>query len=366
MSTLIETYGTTAEIVVGTVILALLSKQILRLITTRVVRKTKTELDDLLVKCLESPVVSLVIVLGVYAAVISLLHSHGLDLSDKSLSKYADKANHYALAAMTLIVSWIVLRMFNTSSWWYARTVATTGKSQIDVLRKVINIAGWAIVAVLVLGQLGYKVTMLMTSLGVAGLAVALALQDTLSNLFSGVYLMADKSVKVGDYIKLDTGQEGFVEDVSWRHTRVRLWENNTVIIPNAKLIQSVITNCELPAHEMSVYVSCGVSYDSDLDEVERVTVDVAKEVLERVPGSVSNFEPVVRFKEFGDSNIDFIVVLRAKDVSSQYLLRHEFVKALHRRYRETGIDISYPVRTLISHDGRAVPRLPGDEAEQS
>ena len=352
MSTLIHTYGVAAIILAGSVILALLSKTILHVITAGLTRKTKTKLDDMLVEALETPVLLGVIAIGTYAAIITLLHSDGLGLAGKTIARYVDKTNHYAIAATTLIVAWTLLKISNVSLWWYARSVAKTGKSQIDLLRKIINIAGWAIVAVLVLGQLGYKVTMLMTSLGVAGLAVALALQDTLSNLFSGVYLMADKSVKVGDYIRLDTGQEGFVEDVSWRHTRIRLWENNTVIIPNAKLIQSVITNCELPAHEMSVYVSCGVSYDSDLDKVEQVTLEVAKQVLSEVPGAVSDYEPAVRFKEFGDSNIDFITVLRAQDVASQYLLRHEFVKALHRRYKETGIEISYPVRVLISRDG--------------
>jgi len=356
LSELIRAVVVSGGIIAGSVILAFVSRWIMRTVVARVYRKTRLELDDILFKLLESPLALAIVVVGTYAAVVTLLHSDALGLSDETVGRYVDKTSRVFSAAIILVAAWAAVRIFNAFARWYATSAAPEGSAhQIHVLRKIVNIAAWALVVVLVLHQLGQKVTPLLASLGIAGLAVALALQDTLANLFSGFYLMADQSVKVGDYIKLETGEEGFVEDVGWRNTRIRLWANNMVIIPNSKLVQTVMTNYEMPQQQLSVYTWCGVSYNSDLDHVERVTIDTAKEVLERVPGSVTDFTPVVRFKEFGDSNINFVVVFRAKEVASQYMLQHEFIKALHRRYKEEGIEISWPVRVIVpSNNGKA------------
>jgi len=195
-------------------------------------------------------------------------------------------------------------------------------------------------------------------------LAVALALQDTLSNLFAGIYMMVDRPVTVGDFIKLESGEEGFVEEIGWRNTKVRMWANNIVIIPNSKLSQSVLTNYYLPHQEMSVYVRCGVAYDSDLEHVERVCVEVAKEVMARVEGSATDWQPAVRFKEFADFSINFLVVLRVTDFAAQYLLAHEYIKALHRRFDREGIEIPFPIRTVIMHPPTAKAPAGPEEPE--
>ncbi len=349
MSTLVEAVTISGGIVAGSVVLAFIGRWIMRTVVARAYRRTGFELDDILFKLLEAPLAVAVVLAGTYAATVIFLRSEALGLSAETLTRYATRTNQYFSAAATLLVAWAALRLFNAFARWYASSVAPEiSAHQVRVLRKVVNIGAWVVVVVLVLRQLGQEVTPLLASLGVAGLAVALALQDTLANLFSGFYLMADQSIKVGDYIKLETGEEGFVEDVGWRNTRIRLWANNMVIIPNSKLVQTVMTNYEMPQRQLSVYTWCGVSYNSDLEHVERVTIDVAKEVLEGVPGSVTEFTPVVRFKEFGDSNINFVVVFRAKEVAAQYQLQHEFIKALHRRYKEEGIEISFPVRVIV------------------
>jgi len=193
----------------------------------------------------------------------------------------------------------------------------------------------------------GISITPLVASLGVGSLAVALAFQDTLSNFFAGVYMMIDKPVRVGDFIRLEGGQEGFVSEIGWRSTRLRLLPDNTIIIPNNKLVGSVITNFHLPAPEMSVVVEVGVDYGSDLARVERVTCEVARGVLERVEGAVADYEPKVRFHTFAESSINFSVSLRAKSYTDQYLICHEFIKALSERYRQEGIVIPYPLRTI-------------------
>ncbi|HUV05620.1 MAG TPA: mechanosensitive ion channel family protein [Armatimonadota bacterium] len=349
MSDLIKTTIIAGGFALGSILLAFIARWILRVVLGAVYRTTKSELDDRIFKCLESPLILAVIAAGLYGSTLAVLHSEVWKFEPTRLADYITRTNQIYKGIFTLIVAFGLLRVVNAVARWYATSAAPASAAyQIELLKKLTNIAVWALVVVLVLGQLGYKVSALLATLGVGGLAVALALQDTLANIFAGFYVMADKSVKVGDYVKLDSGDEGFVEEVGWRNTRIRLWANNMVLIPNSKLIQSVVTNYNMPHQELSVYVSCGVSYNSDLDHVERVTIETANQILQEVPGAVSDYQAAVRFKEFGDSNINFVVVLRAKDIASQYLIHHEFIKALHRRYREEGIEISYPVRVIV------------------
>jgi small-conductance mechanosensitive channel len=178
-------------------------------------------------------------------------------------------------------------------------------------------------------------------------LAVALALQDTLSNLFAGLQIIASRQVRVGDYIKLDSGQEGYVTDIRWRNTTIRALPNNMVIIPNNKLSSAITTNFYQPVKEMGFGVPVSVAYGSDLDYVEKVTLEVAREVMQEVEGGVPTAQPGFGFSKFGDSAIEFNVGLRCQEFVNQYRVTHEFIKRLHRRYQQEGIDIPYPIRTV-------------------
>jgi small-conductance mechanosensitive channel len=196
-------------------------------------------------------------------------------------------------------------------------------------------------------------------------LAVALALQDTLANFFAGVQLVSDKPIKVGEYIGLESGEQGFVTKVGWRSTQIRMIQNNMVIMPNSQLINSRITNYHLPVPEMSLRIPVGVDYRSDLEHVERVTIEVAREVQQTVDGVKPDFEPFIRYKDFGDFSIGFVVVLRITDFVAQYRITHEFVKRLHRRYNQEGITIPFPIRTLeISRGASGKKPRPAVEPE--
>ena len=208
--------------------------------------------------------------------------------------------------------------------------------------------AGVMLLGALVLLQaLEIPITPLLTGLGVGGLAVGLALQDTLANLFAGIQLLISKQVRVGDFIRLSSGEEGFVTDITWRYTTIRQLPNNYTIVPNAKLSSAVTSNFTMPDPEQSVLVQVGVSYDSDLEMVERVTIDVAREIQRTVEGAVTTHEPFTRYHTFGDSSINFSVILRGQEYTSQYLMKHEFIKALHARYKKEGIEIPFPIRTV-------------------
>ncbi len=199
----------------------------------------------------------------------------------------------------------------------------------------------------ILLDLLGISITPLLASLGIGSLAVGLALQDTLTNFFSGVYVSMDRPIRVGDYVKLESGEEGYVTEIGWRSTRVRTLPNNLIIVPNHKLTSSIITNYYLPDQEMAVLVQVGVHYNSDLEKVERVTIEVGESVMKTVEGGVPSFKPFIRYHTFDSSSINFTVILRGKEYVTQHLIKHEFVKALQARYRKEGIVIPFPIRTL-------------------
>jgi small-conductance mechanosensitive channel len=211
----------------------------------------------------------------------------------------------------------------------------------------------WAIVTVLgllvVLNGLGLSITPMLTALGVGGLAVALALQEPLANFFAGLFLTLAGQIRVGDYVTLDSGQEGYVADFSWRSTRLRMLANNLVVVPNSKLAQAIVVNHHLPSQDLAVLVEVGVDYASDLSHVERVVTEVGGEVMTSVPGGVPDFEPFIRYHTFGDSSIDFSVILRGGEFVDQYLIKHEFIKRLHARFDREGIVIPFPIRTYTS-----------------
>ncbi|HSC70088.1 MAG TPA: mechanosensitive ion channel family protein, partial [Candidatus Methylomirabilis sp.] len=208
----------------------------------------------------------------------------------------------------------------------------------------------------LILGTLGISVTPLLAALGVGGLAVGLALQDTLSNLFAGVHLLLEKPVRVGDYVKLESGQEGYVTDIGWRTTRIRMLPNNMIIVPNAKLAQSILTNYYLPEQRMSLLVPISVSYGSDPEQVEKILVEEATRAAGEVPGLLAEPAPFVRFiPGFGESSLDFTLICQVREFVDQYLAQHELRKRIFRRFREEGIEIPFPQRVVhvLNGDGR-------------
>src|SRR5688572_21140835 len=225
------------------------------------------------------------------------------------------------------------------------------------------NIA-WGLVATIgllvILNGLGLSITPMLTALGVGGLAVALAMKEPLANSFAGVFLTLGGQIRLGDYVKLDSGQEGYVADFSWRSTRLRMLPNNLVIVPNAKLAQAIVVNHHLPSQDLAVLVEVGVDYTSDLTHVEHVVTDVGRAVMTEVPGGIAGFEPFIRYHTFADSSVNFTVILRAAEFVDQYVIKHEFIKRLHARFAREGIVIPFPIRTIVQREEPA-GALPAD-----
>lgn len=297
---------------------------------------TTWKLDEIVIDALRGVVFFLMTLLGLHLA---LPYWHLPPTYAQILSK--------AIVALALLAGTVALMRFLSDvvvhyASQYIPVPATT-----SAFRAIVRVGVLGVGLLVIFQTLGINVTPILTALGVGGLAVALALQDTLANLFAGLHILAVRQIRPGDYVRLESGEEGHVVDIGWRNTTIRTPPNNLVIIPNTKLASTVVTNYSLPESETAVLVQVGVSYDSDLERVERVTLEVAREVLRTVPGGVPEFEPLIRYHTFGDSSIQFTVVLRGRTYLDQHVLRHEFIKRLHRRYRQEGIEIPFPIRTL-------------------
>ncbi|WP_433337052.1 mechanosensitive ion channel family protein [Spirillospora sp. CA-294931] len=228
-------------------------------------------------------------------------------------------------------------------------TLARQGvAANVTIFANITRVLVLGIGILVMLQSIGVTITPLLGALGVGGLAVALALQDTLANLFAGVHVLASKTIEPGDYIKLSSGQQGYVVDINWRNTSIRTLSDNIEVIPNARFSDTILTNYHRPAQDMSLLLQASVAYDSDLDQVEKVVTEVGQEVMNEVEGGVKETEVLVRFHTFSDSSIDFTVILRTSEFGEQFRIKHEFVKRLHRRFLLEGIEIPFPMRKVI------------------
>ncbi len=323
-------------IIIVAFLIGLILRKIIGVRLARWARKTSTYADDIVIRELNRPFIFWCLLFGMYfAAQASALSPQWLDITSKIIQVLA-------IASVTVFLVRLTIGLLNAPSGRLKEILPTSTLTQ-----SLAKIAIYTFGILIILNTLGISITPLLTAFGLGGLAVALALQDTLSNLFAGFYITLSKQVRVGDFIKLESGQEGYVVDIGWRATRVRMLPNNVVLLPNAKLAQSVITNYYFPETEMAVLVQLGVHYDSDLEHVEKVTIEVGEEVMKEVKGGVPGFKPFIRYHTFGDFSINFTVILRAKEFVDNYLVKHEFIKRLHKRYQKEGIVIPFPIHAI-------------------
>jgi small-conductance mechanosensitive channel len=298
---------------------------------------TATQMDDLLLSSLRAPSIVWCVLIGIYIAV----DAAQLPVRAAALSLNAV----YALLVLSIIVALSNLAGSTLGQALKEKELAipATGLSV-----TIIKVAIWVVGGLVLLSGLGVSIAPILTALGVGGLAVALALQDTLSNFFAGIHLLIEKPVRVGDFVKLDSGQEGYVVDIGWRTTRIRMLPNNMVIIPNNKLTQSILTNYYLPEQRMAVLIPIGTSYDSDPEHVERVVLEEAQKAMGQVSGLLAEPAPFVRFiPGFGASSLDFTLICQVREFTDQYLVQHELRKRIFKRFKEEGIEIPFPQRVV-------------------
>lgn len=275
-------------------------------------------------------------------------------LSPETLNTIKKLHNGLIIFIFSFILARIISGLFRVYS---LRGEGT--KRSLSLLNTIINIIIYSVGGVIILDSLGISITPILTAMGVGGLAVALALQDTLSNLFAGIYITSSRYINLGDYITLSSGEEGNVVDITWRCTMLLNLNNSTVIIPNSKLISTTVSRNKLPVKSQTVNVNWMVRNDGDLEKIEKLTLEVASAVVEEL--KIENEDkPVFRYKEFSESSVKFIVTFTWRNYGQQDFLCHTFIKRLQKKFKDEGIPLPYSVRDVhLTKYTNPTPNIP-------
>ncbi len=304
----------------------------------RLTEKTEWKGDDVIFDAIESHIVLWVFLIALNIA------STDIPFLNTDYHNYLSKIIiSILILSITLAASKVGVGLLN---YWAVKQGTNLPSTTIFV-----NLARIVIVSVgvlVILQSLGISITPLLTALGVGGLAVSLALKDTLSDFFAGLHILLSQKVKPGDFVELDSGYMGYIQNITWRHTTLMERTNNVVTVPNAKISAAIVKNYDKGDPSFSIRVPVGVSYDSDLDHVVRVTQEVANSVVNDVDGAKKDSPPVVRCFQFGPSSIDLKVYFSGEKYGDQHPIIDEFVRRLHKSYQSENIEIPFPIRTLI------------------
>jgi small-conductance mechanosensitive channel len=319
----------------------------------RAAEKTETDLDDRVLASLKWPARLLVILVSLLGAV------HTLD--EREIPRVIESS--LGVAVEVLLVAAVTLALARASVILLEHAIrASEAGIEVTTLTKMLVQLFWAVPAVLIILRIfNLTITPALTALGVGGLAVSLALQPTLVNLFAGFQVSLAGQLHRGDYVKLDSGAEGYVEDIRWRVTTLRTLQQNLVYIPNSKLAEALLTNFSQPARPLAVPIQLGVGYSTDIDRLEQIVLEEAAAAAGEVDGLLAEPPPRLRFNPgFGDSALNFTLIVHARDFESQFNVTDQVRRRLFKRFQREGITIPFPIRTLDIPPG-ALRRATGE-----
>jgi small-conductance mechanosensitive channel len=322
----------------GTVLLGYGIREVLFRLLLRWQSKSTHRLGEILIAALRGPIIIWSLIFGIYFAIES--------------SRMEGRLEHVLSQSLfsLWIISFTIMFVHLAGSMVKYYGGRNTGDMPATSLTKnLAQIAAACIGAAILLHHLGISITPMLTALGVGGLAVALALQDTLGNLFGGFYITVAGQVRLGDYIKLNTNEEGYVTDISWRSTTIRTLTNNFIIVPNSKLAQAIVTNYNLPEKRMRISVQVGVSYAADPDHVEQILVEIAKQAMGEVAGLAPDQTPFARLNPgFGDTALQMQLYVEVDEFEQQFRIQHELRKRILKRFGEEKIEMPFPTQTIL------------------
>lgn len=315
-------------------LLVFLSQKIFLSIT----KKTKTKIDDLIVAKTNRPVSFIILLVGLRLAIIP--HPIRADI----LNLIEHVISTLIIAVITYIATIIFdILISNWGSKFASKTESKVDDEIVSLFQKFSRITVSFIGLIFILDIWGIKVGPLLASLGIAGIAVAFALQSTLGNIFGGISLIVDRSITVDDFIRLDDGTEGFVLDIGLRSTKIKTPDGDLVILPNGKLSDSRIYNYHKPLPTTRLRVEFGVKYGSDADKVRRI---VLKE-LSDLKVILKNPAPQVIFNEMGDYALKFKALFWISSIEKKLGAREEAVTAIYNALNKNKIAIPFPTRTV-------------------
>jgi len=326
-------------IVVAFAILAWLVDLILDRVLTAMVRKSKFHLDDKILEILHRPIWLSIVLVGAITGVQWISPREPFGFVFVSLLK------SLLVVVWAFAINRIVLRI--VEDW--VRHWREAGREGSEIIGLVGNITRVLVLAggiFLLLSIWKINITPLLASAGIAGVAVALAAKETLSNFFGGITVLLDQPYKVGDYIVLDSGERGEVVEIGLRSTRILTRDDVQISIPNAIITNTKVINESAPEPRFRVRIKVGVAYGSDVDQVEEILLNVAR----NNPHVSPKPEPRVRFRVFGDSSLDFELLCWAHRPHDKGRIIHELNREIYKVFGQEGVVIPFPQRDVHVH----------------
>ncbi|MBI4999962.1 MAG: mechanosensitive ion channel [Euryarchaeota archaeon] len=304
-------------------------------------KKTETELDDMIIEIVAGPISAIILLHGIVAAL------EALDLPYDTVVTI-DKGYHIILI---LLITWMGYKIFKDVVVYYAKIYAEKSETELDdvlipLLEKVGAIAILVVGAIYIMSDFGIDLTLLIAGFGVMGVVIGLAMQQTLGNLISGMFLLTDRPFKIGDTIRLDNGDYCKVLEVGLRTTKLyRGSTHDIIVVPNSDIANKMVINVMQPDAKAQTSVKVGVAYGTDVEKVKALLKDIAlshEHVLKD-----GEHAPVVRFSNFGDSSLDFTLFFWVDDVNAQWAAQSDLRERINKAFSEKGIEIPFPQRVL-------------------
>src|SRR3989338_9608907 len=319
--------------VIAKLVVAISTKVILRL-----TKKTKTVIDDLIVSKTNKPVSAILFLIGVRLAFFSLDIGPGiLDILEKIIG-----------SLIIIVVTYIVIVVVEIFVDNWLRGLASKTESKFDdqlvpLLHRFSRIFIGIIGILFILSSWGIQIGPLLASLGIVGIAVAFALQSTLGNIFGGMTIIIDKSVKVGDKIRLDNETMGTVMDVGLRSTKIKTWDGELITIPNGKLADSKILNFMQPEPTVRIVIEFGVEYGSDTSKVRKIVLDT----VSKITGVLKEPAPKVMMMEMADFALKFRALFWVGNFDIKYDTKALATEEIYNALRRERVGIPFPTRTI-------------------
>lgn len=347
------------SIFIASIALAYIVRSLITKLAPLLVSRTKTTLDDQIVKALNGPLQLLIVVAGAYIAARTLS-----GLPDTVYST----ADAVLVIVLYLIVAYIVSNVLGTVIDWYQKKLDAEAGSKLDTsimvfFKRAITASIYIVAILMALSYLNVKITPLLASLGVAGVAVALAAQELLSSVFGTFAILTDRPFKVGDRIELSDGESGDVIDIGLRSTRIKTLDNKVVVIPNAEMAKSRINNYSEPDPMLRYTIKIGISYDSDVEKASGILMDI----VSGIEGALKDPAPVVYIDSLGDFSINLVMLVWGKNFRKDWDIPDKVYREALIRFKREGIVIPYPVRSVLLEGKKAdAPLLLMDQATAS
>lgn len=216
-----------------------------------------------------------------------------------------------------------------------------------NMLRKIATGIAVVLGILVAFNILGVNTAPFLAGGAIGGVIIGLALQEGLSNVFSGIMFSLDEAIREGDLIRFDDGKEGFVRQIGWRATTVRLWNNTLLVVPNSQMSSDQIVNLSRPQLPVTLNVDVGVAYGSKLEQVEALCIEAAKQIQAKYSENESLDPPATRWQGFGDSSMNIRVFVQVRSAEVQYAAKSDLIKLIYNSFNDNGIDIPFPIRTL-------------------